>query len=312
MGGDHDDDGHCVATGHFADALACLPAIHPGHLEVHEDGIKWRLRGHRTFPHGSHGQVCTGGGFHRPAQGLNGVAQHVARDAVVVDDQNVEIARHGGGRGSWRWLVLHFSQWEPDLKMEGTPLAQRAVDGQGAAQQTHHPAGNRQTQPGAAIAARGRRLGLRKAAEDVGLVFRRNADAAVFHGKFHQHAVGVALHNAQAQHRSAGTGELDGVAAQVDQHLLQTHIVSQQALGQDRVDIKQHFNVLGAHIGRKNDRQVAHEPFDLERTGVQRHLAGLDLGKIKDVVEQPQQRARRALGLGGVIQLAHGEVCVLQ
>ena len=196
--------------------------------------------------------------------------------------------------------------------MEGAAPTQRAVHAQFAAHQAHQALADGQPQARAAEAARGRGLGLREAAEDMGLVLRGDADAAVAHGHLTQHVVIGEFDRAQAQHHLADVGELDGVAAQVGEHLLQTHVVAQQAMRQGRVDVVEHLDVLGAHIGRQDHRQITQQAVEAERPRVERHLAGLGLREVEDVVEQPQQGARCALGLGGVVQLAPVKRRVLQ
>ena len=166
---------------------------------------------------------------------------------------------------------------QAQLEVKGAAHTQGAVHTQRAAHQFDQVLADRQPQAGAAEAARGRCLGLREAAEDVGLVLGCDAYAAVLHRHFEQHVVDAQFHGAQPQLNLAGAGELDGVAAQVDEHLLQPQVVAQQGRRQPGVDVQAHGNGLAARAGLQDHRHVVHQSFDAERPGVQRHLAGFDL-----------------------------------
>ena len=59
-----------------------------------------------------------------------------------------------------------------------------------------------------------------------------------------------------------------------------------------------------AQVGRQNNRQLAQHAFGCEGLRVQLQLAGFDLGKIQNIVEQAQHGLGRTLGLADVIELA--------
>ena len=121
------------------------------------------------------------------------------------------------------------------------------------------------------------------------LVLGCNTNAAVAHRKLQQHILRGLLYHPQAQHHLAPAGEFDGIAAQVDQHLLQAHIVTHQRAGHVGSHIKQYLNRLVTDVRRQDDGQVAQQAVQPERARVQRHLAGFDLGEIQNVIEQPQE-----------------------
>ena len=215
---------------------------------------------------------------------------------------------------SWRVLLFAIGcrHRQQQREVEGAALAQRAVQQQFSTHQGHQPLADGHAQAGAAKAPRGAGFGLREAAEDAGLVFRRDADAGVAHRDAQRHAAGAVRQHLHRHHHFAPFGELDGVAGQIDQHLLQAHGVAHQAARQRGVDVEQHLHRLDADVGRHDHRQVAHQLVDAEGVRVQQHLAGFDFGEVEDVVQQPQQRARRTFGLAGVVGLARRQLGLLQ
>ncbi len=187
---------------------------------------------------------------------------------------------------------------------------------QGAAHDGNQALADGQAQPGAAKAPRGGRLCLREAAKNFVLVLRGNTNARVFNGKaqavwWHTHG-GVCRHGANGNNHLPLGRKFDGVAAQVDQNLLQAQGVAPQHVGYGGVNVKQHFNRFVAQVGRQHDRQVAQQAVHTEGLHVQVHLAGFYLGKIQNVVEQAQERARSAFGFAGVVGLAIVQRCFLQ
>ena len=298
---------HRCAAGkpEFANALRGAPAVQPGHLPVDEDGVV-SLTGSGLRLQLEQRRLTVLDHIDGPAQRMAHALQHLARGRVVVDHQRPQRHRRRAGR---RLVVGNVGgQPQRDLEMEAAAVAERAVQVQFAAHQANQPLADRHTQPGAAEAPRGRGLGLREAAEDARLVLGCDADAGVAHRDLDRHLGGAHRDHGDRHHHFTRSGELDRVAGQIDQHLLQAHGVADQAARQGRIDVEQHLQVLGADVGRHDDRQVAHQLIDAERVRIERHLAGLDLGEVEDVVEQSEQRARRALGLECVVGLARRQL----
>ena len=73
--------------------------------------------------------------------------------------------------------------------------------------------------------------------------------------------------------------------------------------GNAGIDVKQHVNGFGTCVGRQNERHIAHHLVQLKRLRIQHQLTCLYLGKIKNVIEQTEQRIRRPARLGNVIGL---------
>ena len=320
MGRDHDQQRRLEDLSAVTDLLAGLPAVQARHLPVDENGIE----GGTVFLQTDQGRRAAVGQGHLPAQPSGHASHQVARERVVVDHQHAQ----GDGLAQAQrrpfatalfaavfiamFVAVFIPDRQLDLEVEAAAAALRAVQPQPAAHQAHQALADRQAQPGAAEAARGRGLGLREAAEDALLILGRDADARIAHRHLQRHRFGATLHHLHRDHHLALRGELDRVAAQIDQHLLQAQRVADQHRRQLRVDVEQHLDLLARGAGRQDHGEVAQQLIGSEGVQVQRHLAGLDLGEIQDVVQQTQQRTRGALGLAGVIGLPHRQFSFLQ
>ena len=102
-------------------------------------------------------------------------------------------------------------------------------------------------------------------------------------------------------------GELDGVAEEVDQDLLQAQGVALHGTQGHRRWADAQGQALGAGGGRQQAVHSLEEGRRIEGPGLQAQLAGLDLGEVEDIVDDPQQ------GLaGGLDALDHGGLVVAQ
>ena len=315
VGGDHDH--HRLRSGaggaEFTQAPGGLPAVHLGHLPVdanHRIG-KGRTGRQGLGAHPRQGLGTAVHPLHRPAPGADRALHQLTGNGVVVHHQHALRRQWGAGRrGQLGRHKLRARQRHREGKRAALP--QGAGDADTPAHQRHQTLTNGQAQAGATKAPGGGRLGLREAAEDMAQVFRRNADPRVLHRKL-DGRMGLGQPGvAQRNHHLPLRRELDGVAPQVDEHLLQPHGVAQQHIGQGGVNIKQHFQVFAAHVGRQHHREVAQQAVQSKRHALQRHLAGLDFGEIQNVIEQTQQRLGRPLGFAGVVLLACRQLGVLQ
>ena len=199
-----------------------------------------------------------------------------------------------------------------DAEVEPATCAQLALQLQRSAHQGDQRLADGDTQASAAEAARGGGLGLGKTGEDAGLVLWRNADAGVAHHKLQGRLTGAGLQHQDAHHHLAFSGEFDGVAAQVDQHLAQAQGIADQVGWYGRVDVKQHIHLIVVDAGRQDHRQIAQQLINAKRLRVQGELARFNLGQIQNVIQQAQQRACRAFGFADVVDLLGVEWGVLQ
>ena len=84
------------------------------------------------------------------------------------------------------------------------------------------------------------------------LVFGRDTNAGVSHGKTQRHHLVVLAHHADFGHHLTLGGELHRIAAQVQQHLMQPQHVTCECLRCGGVDVKQHLDRFAADIRRHN------------------------------------------------------------
>jgi hypothetical protein len=87
---------------------------------------------------------------------------------------------------------------------------------------------------------------------------------------------------------SAGWGELDRVGQQVEQYLAQAELVGPH---RRHVVVDESLEDQAATVSALPDQtsRSLDESRDIERRGLQDHLARLDLRQVEDVVEQSQQ-----------------------
>jgi hypothetical protein len=204
--------------------------------------------------------------------------------------------------------------WSPGgfFELGGEPerraLARLALHADLAVHHDHELLGDRQAQAGAAVAARGRAVGLREGLEQLRLHRGRNAHAGVAHLEAEDDAVVAFGLPGDADDDFAALGELDRVADEVHEHLAQpARIAAQEARHFGRQVHDQlgalGLRALGEHVERALDglRQVEVERFEGE-------LAGLDLGEIEHVVDQGEQRVGAGADRLGVFALDRAEL----
>jgi hypothetical protein len=109
------------------------------------------------------------------------------------------------------------------------PAPRRADERQPPAQEFHELAGDRKAEPRAAETTRGRSILLRELLENPQLVRGLDADPSVGDFQANGDGGGLVAQQLYPQGHCAALGELDGVAAQIDQHLAQPHRIHPNA-----------------------------------------------------------------------------------
>ncbi len=89
-------------------------------------------------------------------------------------------------------------------------------------------------------------------------------------------------------------GELDGIVEEVDQDLAQTGHIAGDSLGRARFDQVGQVQPFLRGFGGQQFQGALHALAQVKRLAFQLHLAGLDFGKVQDVVDDGQQ------GIGAV------------
>ena len=287
----------------FADLLGRLQAVEFGHLHVHQHRIETLWIGRQCF----HRLPAVLGQPHLGAFAPQHGQGHLLIECVVLGQQETQAlqARRTGGRHQRRMHghVSLVAQGQCDIEGEGGTLARLAVQRDLPPHHGHQPLADGQAQAGTAEAAGGGGLPLRETVEDARLLLRRDANAGVLHLEAQVQQVAVARQLAPLQPHVALGGELDGVAAQVDEHLFESHRIAHQHVGQGRVGVEHQGQRFVAQRAGQDDLQLAAQVGQAERHRVQFHLAGLDLGEVQDVVDDFQQRTRRTQRLAHHVRL---------
>ena len=128
-------------------------------------------------------------------------------------------------------LRCAHTQGQNDGKEKPATFAQCAFKLQLTPHQGHETLADGHTQSGAAKPARGAGLSLGEAAKDTGLVLGCNADTGIAQAEFQGDGIATTLQYPDTQYDLATLCEFDGIAAQVQQHLLQAHGITHHKVG---------------------------------------------------------------------------------
>ena len=123
-----------------------------------------------------------------------------------------------------------------------------------------------------------------------------------------QHPVTGLLLHAAREDDLALLGELHRVVDEVHQHLLKAQRIAAQALGDVLREGEQELEATLVGAMGDDAGEVVEDLVELEADVLHVELAGLDLREIQDVVDDPQERVRRALDLHQVVALLGREI----
>ena len=163
---------------------------------------------------------------------------------------------------------------------------------------------NAQPQAGAAHARGGAALALNEGLKDPFLIGLRDAYAGIDHLDHQFRASLVFFLHHHPQHHFAFLGELDGVIHQVGDDLGDARAVAHQGVGHIVVNDGDQFQPLVMSHGGEQRDGVVHAAAQGEGRPFQVELAGLQAGKVENVVDDRQQVARRIFD-GAQILLLH-------
>ena len=189
-------------------------------------------------------------------------------------------------------------------------MAGLAFDPQAAAHVFDELACDGQTQPGAAEAARGGAVGLREGPEQPRLLLGVEPHAGVLDPAVQGVVVGVDALYFEADGDVALLGELDGVGAQVDQHLAQPGGVAHQVAGQVARRGEEQLEALFLGLQTEHVGHLLDHGFECEGHVFEFEVAGFDLRHVEDVVEDLQQVLGGAMRLLDVVAGLLGQVVV--
>ena len=276
VGGDQHGRRQAVAEA-LAQPAEQRDAVHRRHAPVEQQRVVGGAGARR--PIGLFECLRAGVGLvHTHAEQAQPVAEGAACLGQVVHEQ------HATARQRGRCRRLGAAMAEPRGEPEPAALAGCTLDTRCAAHQLGQPACQRETESGAAGAARGRAVELLEGVEQRGLALGRNAAAGVLHDETNVQALAFVGQAFGAHAHEAALGELDGVGQQVQQRLRQPGRVAEQPVGQG-VGVDHQLEALlagrvGHHLEAARDHRVERE---VDR--FQAEPAGLDLEQVEDVVD---------------------------
>src|SRR5262245_52518175 len=129
------------------------------------------------------------------------------------------------------------------------------------------------------MAASGRGIDLCELLENALQLVRWNADAGILDPDIEKG--GVVLHlTGYVDQNMAILGELDGIAEQVGDDLPKPADITHDVMRQARVDTDDELEVFLGDTRRDQRRHVLHRLIEAERVGIERKLAGIDLGEV--------------------------------
>ncbi len=183
-------------------------------------------------------------------------------------------------------------------------MAGCGIDGDRTAHDFGQGAGDRQAKAGAAIFAVDRGVGLDELVENAVDFVGGDADTAVGDADDDRvHAV-IRRFSADAQTDEALVGKLDGVTAQIDDDLAQACRITGMSAPSDRRGVAGEIQPFRTRRHGHHRNDFLHQLRQAEGDAFQFDRARLDLGDIKQVVDQGQQAVGAGLKCADELLLA--------
>ncbi len=215
-------------------------------------------------------------------------------------------------RGTWQVLGIVTRLGQAQADPEFGAFLGNAVDADLTAHLLDQAFGNHQPQAGAPRLPGDRIVRLAERLEQRAQVLIGQADAGVLHADAQLGTVAALVFDHRADHHGAFVGELDGVADQVGQHLLEPQRIAHQRQRRVAIDKADQLQLLGVR-GRAEDGQgVLDQVAQVEGHALQHQLAGFDLREVENLVDDAQQAVGGLFDGRQVILLARGEIAFLQ
>ena len=215
--------------------------------------------------------------------------QHV--QAVILHQENAEVVGElMHGQRTFRSGVRHWKGgWVRHDEGERAAFARFAFNRYGAALHVYQAFADGQAQPRAAVLAGVVAFGLHEILEHVCQPVCGDADPRVRDGEAQHHGIGQLLLHIQRHVYGTALGELDRVAHQVHQHLVQAHGITHYGGGHIRSYIGTDLqSLLFRAVVQHIHHAVQH------RTRFHAHLlqfqfSGFDLAQVQDLIHHAQQ-----------------------
>lgn len=169
-----------------------------------------------------------------------------------------------------------------------------------------------QSQPGAASCVRRVLIHLYKWTEQATLVFRRDSDSAVLNQQRKRKAERFNQLAAHGDFYETFVGELDGVADQIGQHLLESQRIDEHIAIDVRVHVQNQLQVFVPSQSIENPEYRLHQFPRIAALGRKAKAAGLDTHDIEYVPNQLQQAIRSLMGNFDTCTIEYALVRALQ
>ncbi|MNH13818.1 hypothetical protein D3C79_734000 [compost metagenome] len=206
----------------------CLHAIHAGHPPVHQ----YQIVGQRVLlgiGQQAQGLAAVLRTIHLQAEAERHARQDLAGTGVIVHYQYPYTQQFVGLEHPTRLNALLHA--EAYMEMERGAHPWLALHPNVAVHQLHQLLRNGQSQPGAAVLARGRAVGLTERLKQARTLLGGHANAGVAHPEMQLNALLTGGHCFHPDHNLATFGELGSVVTQVNQHLAQAQRIAEQCSG---------------------------------------------------------------------------------
>ncbi len=136
-----------------------------------------------------------------------------------------------------------------------------------------------------------------KCVKDVGNVLLLHTLPRILHGIPDAHPVNIQAFASYRQSNDSFTCIFHGIIKQIDQNLLDPHLVAAEHTGDGRIYMKLEFQSLLPRLDPYHIDDLRKERARLIRNIYDLHLSGLDLGYIQDIIDQCKQQFTGALDI---------------
>ena len=289
--GGHGDDRHQAGVDavQSPDFSRGFIAVHFRHLDVHENKIIIVFGRGREHVHPFQAVFrCVNRG---PGAGQEFLHNH-AVDFNVFHQQDAHAFQVDGIHGLEAALFAHPPFFQGQLEAEGRAAAGLTGHADIAAHGLEQIFADGQPQARAAKARGDFGVGLLKGHEQPALLLLGHADAVVPHGKTQGDFISRIPQQLYGKADAApGIGEFDGIAQQIDEHLVEPELVAHDHQSPRIAYVRAELNVFFPAAGQNDVGNFVKGLAQVKSFVGQFHFAGLDFGHVQNVVENAQQMA---------------------
>ena len=228
--------------------------------------------------------------------------------AVITADQSHLMT------SEWRvigQIVVLVPAGELQLQIEAAALTFAALTPDAAMHHLAQALADSQPQPGTTILAGGGGIHLLERVEQGCQLVLRNTYAGVLNTKLQPHLVPLAMQQTAPQADFAALGsKLEGIAQQVGKDLIEPERIPQIQARHIQRQLHSQCQLLLIGLEAHHPHQLPHKFKQIQLPLFQFQLVGLYLGKIENVVEDPQKRRRRLMHLVEIVTLTTIKLCL--